>query len=1166
MFIKRLICTFLVAIIVMNLSCVALAAINKQDTLAELDENNVFVEPIDIEDLPFDVESSAREESDIPIPYSEEVVDSPLNIELDKSGNIMSISPKEKPDLIYEVFILQDGEVLISYNSELANSRLDSSNLGGATLAENVNYFISIVVTNKDTIDSYDGYFSIMNSTIVYDYLFYNSADIAALNGSASTKSTQYESEPNNVYSAADTLVDGNNMYGKISTATDRDWYRVQFALDGNARFSLTNIPAGKNYNMTIYSANNTFSSPSYIFSCTNSGSINENFQMTVDSKKVYYIEVFSVQGGFHASLNYCVKVVNTPITDQYEINDTTTKATVISPGNTYYATIHNTSDVDYYKLTTSSSSVLTINLSNIPSGTNYNLELYNSSNTRVAYSLNSGTTAETITYTASAGTYYIKVFSASGANWQNKYKLTTASRPTSVKLTCTVNPKIPANANTSTGTTTFIKDLPIKIYTVTSAGAATLVASGKTSSTGVFTKSSISVGSNVASLRATVTFEDATLSIQNNVGTVYTFDYTIPIGNSANISVSLPNVTTIPEVQVLAYGAWKNGQACIDKHNAVSSTSLGKLVLRSAVNDTGASYCSGTQFIHLNGSSSDKDYLDIDVIQHEMGHWLMSKLNVMPSGAGGSHGYSSYCTNALAYSEGWATFYSCAARNSSQMMDYFTSSSSNYGANLSNAKYYQSSTWYQMPLHATEYSKNQTNELNVGTVLWAYKGLKNYSTVQSILSPTKSSMQEVYNTAISNATASEKKAVWNAFNNRGCAFDMVLPTANLNITGTTAHVTANDDISIEKIEWYVNGNLVKYVTNTASDSLSLLNYSGGITVEVRVYDPEGVAALPRPRAQRYVSVVKTAYLSSAKSIATESDLTTFAEVMPSNVNELLNAKTTLSVAESKKYTFHTDGFEDISIFAHILGGIDKITIISPDGTVYDTVAYISPDAPYIIENAQPGAWTIEISALSQESVRNVLTAADILVSESKQSRTNEQFSIDDFKEAFATPAALSVVSTPAKVTCSGTVYTTNPSILLEELSTEKYVFVYSNGKQLDYTQALPDGDYELELVRKMDGLCSDITYMHVTVDTVAPQISFDNEFETYEEGIFLHGICSKDTVEVWLDGEYVYMSDIPDFGIYLELTPGEHKLIFELYDRCGNKTTEEIVLKRHVK
>jgi len=42
-------------------------------------------------------------------------------------------------------------------------------------------------------------------------------------------------------------------------------------------------------------------------------------------------------------------------------------------------------------------------------------------------------------------------------------------------------------------------------------------------------------------------------------------------------------------------------------------------------------------------------------------------------------------------------------------------------------------------------------------------------------------------------------------------------------------------------------------------------------------------------------------------------------------------------------------------------------------------------------------------------------------------------------------------------------------------------------------------------------------------------------------------------------------MSDVPDFGIYFELTPGEHKMVFELYDRCGNKTTEEIVLQRYV-
>lgn len=135
------------------------------------------------------------------------------------------------------------------------------------------------------------------------------------------------------------------------------------------------------------------------------------------------------------------------------------------------------------------------------------------------------------------------------------------------------------------------------------------------------------------------------------------------------------------------------------------------------------------------------------------------------------------------------------------------------------------------------------------------------------------------------------------------------------------------------------------------------------------------------------------------------------AESISDNAKELMNAKTTLSVGECTNYTFHTDGCEDISIFAHIMGSIEKMTIISPEGIEYDTVAYISPDAPYIIENAQAGDWTIEFCALSQDSVHDVLIAANIQISDSKQSSMDEQACIDDFKEAFATPVALSIVA-----------------------------------------------------------------------------------------------------------------------------------------------------------
>ena len=80
----------------------------------------------------------------------------------------------------------------------------------------------------------------------------------------------------------------------------------------------------------------------------------------------------------------------------------------------------------------------------------------------------------------------------------------------------------------------------------------------------------------------------------------------------------------------------------------------------------------------------------------------------------------------------------------------------------------------------------------------------------------------------------------------------------------------------------------------------------------------------------------------------------------------------------------------------------------------------------------------IGVSALSQDDGRNVLAAANIQISDSNQDFPDERAAIDDFLEAFATPVAFSVVSRPAKVTCSETIHTQNPSILLEELSSGK--------------------------------------------------------------------------------------------------------------------------------
>jgi len=73
------------------------------------------------------------------------------------------------------------------------------------------------------------------------------------------------------------------------------------------------------------------------------------------------------------------------------------------------------TGDEDYYKFTITNGGTITITLTTLPA--DYDIRLYNNSQTQVAISENGGTTGETINYTAAAGNYYVRIYGWSGAN-----------------------------------------------------------------------------------------------------------------------------------------------------------------------------------------------------------------------------------------------------------------------------------------------------------------------------------------------------------------------------------------------------------------------------------------------------------------------------------------------------------------------------------------------------------------------------------------------------------------------------------------------------------------------------------------------------------------------------------------------------------------------------
>lgn len=100
--------------------------------------------------------------------------------------------------------------------------------------------------------------------------------------------------------------------------------------------------------------------------------------------------------------------------TDSYESNDSFSDAYgPITSGSSYRGKICNDSDVDYFKITVARAGIISLIL-NVPSGRDYDMYLYDSSQSEVA--LSSGSYRRTINYFASVtGTYYIKIFSDDG-------------------------------------------------------------------------------------------------------------------------------------------------------------------------------------------------------------------------------------------------------------------------------------------------------------------------------------------------------------------------------------------------------------------------------------------------------------------------------------------------------------------------------------------------------------------------------------------------------------------------------------------------------------------------------------------------------------------------------------------------------------------------------
>ena len=304
------------------------------------------------------------------------------------------------------------------YDLRLLNSM--GSVIATSTAGGNANENISISLTQ--------GTYFIQ----VYAYSGYNASSNYSLSvaGGGGTGGGGDNYEPNNTQSSATLLVNQPTgvLNASIHVANDIDYYVFALTSISNVTITLSNVPSNCRYSASIRNSSGTvISNVIYSGLGTNSGTT------TVNSLPVgtYYI-VVEPNSGYSATTNYrldVATVINSSSGgDSYEPNNTISLAKAISASsnpNAYIeATLHNTNDIDYYKFTLTATRQISINLSNIPAGCDYELELLNSNDIVVTASVMGGTYPENINITLNSGTHYIRVRSHSGSSSTGKYKL----------------------------------------------------------------------------------------------------------------------------------------------------------------------------------------------------------------------------------------------------------------------------------------------------------------------------------------------------------------------------------------------------------------------------------------------------------------------------------------------------------------------------------------------------------------------------------------------------------------------------------------------------------------------------------------------------------------------------------------------------------------------
>lgn len=252
------------------------------------------------------------------------------------------------------------------------------------------------------------------------------------------TQADDWETELNNVFSSADSILLGRKHFGNLSSSEDVDWYKLEVPSNGYAVINFNHETVSSTdefWRMDIYREDVVTKYNGCDFYYSIPGNANKSTAQFGMSAGTYYIKVCAKS---HSSVTYDITVNFTSSNAwETEINNTADTANIVNINSDFYGAITAREDVDWYKFELKQSGYMTIDFKHdILDSKNefWRFEIYQSDavtyydGNRVYVGVVGNENKTTPQMGMKPGTYYIKVY-------RNDYSNTTYNMKINFKV-----------------------------------------------------------------------------------------------------------------------------------------------------------------------------------------------------------------------------------------------------------------------------------------------------------------------------------------------------------------------------------------------------------------------------------------------------------------------------------------------------------------------------------------------------------------------------------------------------------------------------------------------------------------------------------------------------------------------------------------------------------